>query len=75
VSNTAALIGTLRNLLLSDGRAVIAEFHPGGPVHSGPPRQARLSPEQLERWCQQAGLRVVHYTRQSEEHYMLTVKP
>jgi ubiquinone/menaquinone biosynthesis C-methylase UbiE len=70
----ATLIGTLRRFLPSDGRAVIAEFHPDGPAHSGPPRQARLSPEQLERWCQQAGLRVVHYARQSQEHYMLTVR-
>jgi ubiquinone/menaquinone biosynthesis C-methylase UbiE len=71
----AALIGTLKRLLPSDGRAVIAEFHPDGPALSGPPSTARLSPELLERYCQQAGLRVVDYTRQSEEHYMLTVKP
>ncbi len=71
----AALVGKLISLLPSDGRAVIAEFHPDGPAHAGPPRDARLSPELLERWCQQAGLRVVHYARQSEEHYMLTVKP
>ncbi len=71
----AALIGKLTGLLPSDGRAVIAEFHPDGPAHSGPPREARLAPELLEGWCQQAGLRVVYYARQSEEHYMLTVKP
>lgn len=69
----AALIGKLISLLPADGWAVIAEFHPDGPARSGPPRDARLSPDLLERWCQQAGLRVVHYTRQSEEHYMLTV--
>ncbi len=69
----AALIGKLVSLLPSDARAVIAEFHPDGPACSGPPRETRLSPEQLEHWCQQAGLRVIHYARQSEEHYMLTV--
>jgi ubiquinone/menaquinone biosynthesis C-methylase UbiE len=71
----AALIGKLTSLLPSDGWAVIAEFHPDGPARSGPPRDVRLSPDLLERWCQQAGLRVVRYARQSEEHYMLTVKP
>jgi len=69
----AALIGKLAHLLPPGGRAVIAEFHPDGHERSGPPRDARLLPEQLERWCEQAGLRVVHYARQSEEHYMLTV--
>ncbi len=71
----AALIGKLKGLLPAGGRAVIAEFHPDGPARSGPPPQARLSPDLLACWCQQAGLRVVHYARQSEEHYMLTVQP
>lgn len=69
----AALIEKLTSLLPPDGWAVIAEFHPDGPAQFGPPRAARLSPEQLEHWCWQAGLRVIHYARQSEEHYMLTV--
>lgn len=69
----AALIGRLTRLVPADARAVIAEFHPDGPAHSGPPRDARFSPELIEQWCQQAHLHVVDYTRQSEEHYMLTV--
>lgn len=72
--NPAALIGKLTSLLPPDGLAVIAEFHPDGPVHSGPPREARLSPELLEHWCNQAGFQVVDVVRQSEEHYMLTVQ-
>jgi ubiquinone/menaquinone biosynthesis C-methylase UbiE len=71
--NPAALIGRLTRLLPADAWAVIAEFHPDGPAHSGPPRDARISPEQIEQWCQQADLHVVDYLRQSEEHYMLTV--
>jgi ubiquinone/menaquinone biosynthesis C-methylase UbiE len=69
----AALIGKLPNLLSPESWAVIAEFHPDGPACSGPPRNVRLSPEHLEQWCQQAGLHVMQYMRQSEEHYMLTV--
>ncbi len=70
----AALIGRLTRLLPAGAWAVIAEFHPDGPAQSGPPRDARFSPEQIQQWLQQAGLRVVDYTRQSEEHYMLTVR-
>jgi ubiquinone/menaquinone biosynthesis C-methylase UbiE len=70
----AAMIGALASLLPLNARAVLAEFHPDAPARSGPPLSARLSPEQLEQWCRQAGLRVIHYTRQSEEHYMLTVQ-
>lgn len=69
----AALIGRLALLLPVGARAVIAEFHPDGPAQSGPPRDARIAPEHIEQWIQQAGLRAVDYTRQSEEHYMLTV--
>lgn len=70
----AALIGRLKTLLPASARAVIAEFHPDGPAHSGPPRDARISPEQIQEWIQGAGLRVLDYARQSEEHYMLTVQ-
>ncbi len=69
----AALIGRLTRLLPAAAWAVIAEFHPDGPAHSGPPRDARVLPEHIHQWCQQAGLRVMEYARQSEEHYMLTV--
>lgn len=70
----AALVGVLTRFLSAHGRAVIAEFHPEGPALSGPPREVRLAPELLEQWCQQAGFHIVHYARQSEEHYMLTVE-
>lgn len=72
--DAAALIECLTRLLPTGARAVIAEFHPDGPARSGPPRDARIAPEQLQTWLQQAGLTVMDYTRQSEEHYMLTVQ-
>ena len=70
----AALMGKVAELLPGNAWAVIAEFHPDGPAFSGPPREARLSPGQITQWCQEARLQVVHYARQSDEHYMLTVQ-
>lgn len=72
--DAAALIGRLAKLLPANAQAVIAEFHPDGPARSGPPRGARIASERIEQWLQQADLHVVDYTRQSEEHYMLTVR-
>ena len=69
----ATLINKVAELLPRSAWAVIAEFHPDGPACSGPPRQARLSPGQITQWGQEAGLQVVHYARQSDEHDMLTV--
>jgi ubiquinone/menaquinone biosynthesis C-methylase UbiE len=50
---------------------VIGEFHPEGPCPSGPPREHRLAPEKIQGWCEQAGLAVVGYLRQTPEHYVL----
>ncbi len=69
-----ALIGHLARLLPTRARAVVAEFHPDGPATSGPPREARIAPEQLQAWLQEAGLCTLDYVRQSEEHYMLVVR-
>lgn len=69
----AALIARLARQLPPDAPAVIAEFHPDGLADSGPPRDARISPAQIQQWCQQADLRMLDYIRQSDEHYMLTV--
>ena len=66
--------GILRNVarcVPPGGPVVIGEFHPEGSCSSGPPREHRLWPEQVERWCEQAGLAVVGYRRQSPEHYAL----
>ena len=53
---------------------VIGEFHPQGPCTSGPPQDHRLSPEQIEDWCKQAGLAVAGCRRQTPEHYMLAAE-
>lgn len=70
----AALVGRLTQLLPTDAGAVIAEFHPDGPATSGPPREARIAPERIQQWLQQAGLRSLDYTRQSDEHYLLSAR-
>jgi ubiquinone/menaquinone biosynthesis C-methylase UbiE len=66
--------GILRNVarcVPAGAPVVIGEFHPEGPCSSGPPREHRLSPEQVAAWCEQAGLAVVGYRRQTPEHYAL----
>jgi ubiquinone/menaquinone biosynthesis C-methylase UbiE len=71
--DAAAILQHLRATLPPQTTIVIAEFHPDGPAESGPPREHRISPEQLQIWCDAAGLRFLHYERQSEEHYMISV--
>jgi ubiquinone/menaquinone biosynthesis C-methylase UbiE len=69
--------GILRNLyrlLPPHALAVVAEFHPEGPCEVGAPRAARLAPEEVQRWCEQAGFHARDYRRQSPEHYMLLVE-
>lgn len=66
--------GILRNVarcVPPGAPVVIGEFHPEGPCPSGPPREHRLAPEKIQEWCQQAGLTVVGYRRQTSEHYVL----
>lgn len=66
--------GILRNVgrcMPAGAPVVIGEFHPEGPCSSGPPRDHRLAPEQVEQWCVQAGLAVADHRRQSPEHYAL----
>ena len=52
---------------------VIAEFHPDGPCTSGPPKEARLPPDQLVAWGTTSGMRVAQTVRQSDEHYMMVL--
>jgi len=69
--------GLLRNVAqcVSPGaRVVIAEFHPDGPCTSGPPREHRLAPVNIQGWCRDAGLTVVDYRRQMPEHYMVLAR-
>lgn len=70
-------VGILRSvarLLPPEAVAVVAEFHPKGPCEQGPPPEHRIDPEQLRAWCENAGLAVLEYRRQSPEHYMALVQ-
>lgn len=66
--------GILRNVahcVPPGAPVVIGEFHPEGPCSSGPPRGHRLAPEKIRGWCEQAGLAIASYRRQTPEHYVL----
>ncbi len=67
----ADILRNVARLLPPGARAVVGEFHPDGPCEHGPPREHRLGPEQIQAWCENAGLSVVGYRRQTPEHYMM----
>jgi ubiquinone/menaquinone biosynthesis C-methylase UbiE len=70
----AAIVRNIKRCLLPGASIVIAEFHPDGPCSGGPPREHRLAPEQITRWCEEARLTVLKFSRQSAEHYMLAAE-
>jgi ubiquinone/menaquinone biosynthesis C-methylase UbiE len=53
---------------------VIGEFHPEGSCSNGPPREHRLAPEKIQLSCEQAGLSVLGYRRQTPEHYLVVAQ-
>ncbi|HWU38325.1 MAG TPA: class I SAM-dependent methyltransferase [Candidatus Acidoferrum sp.] len=61
-------------LLPSGALAIVAEFHPEGPCEVGPPRSDRVSPEQVQAWCEAAGFKALTYQRQTPEHYMWLIQ-
>ena len=70
-------VGILRNLhrlLPPHALVVVAEFDPAGPCEQGAPRASRLAPEQVEAWCENAGLSVLRYEQQSPEHYFVVAR-
>ncbi len=67
----AAILLNVARCLPAGMPLVVGEFHPEGPCSSGPPRDHRLSPGQVQQWCEQAGLTVSGYRRQTPEHYMI----
>lgn len=67
------VLANLARLLPPGGVAVIAEFHPEAACKVGPPKEHRVSPEQLTSWAAEAGLATSGYARQTDEHYMITV--
>jgi len=70
----AGLLRKLHVLLPAHAPVVVAEFHPDGPCEMGAPRAARLAPEQVDAWCESAGLSVLHYRRQTPEYYYLAAR-
>ncbi len=68
------LLSNVARLLPPGALAVVAEFHPQGPCEQGPPEAERVPPEQVQAWCEDAGLDVLAYRRQTPEHYMWTVR-
>jgi SAM-dependent methyltransferase len=70
----AALLRNVSRLLPPGARAVVAEFDPRGPCVDGPPREERLAPDQVQMWCEAAGLRVLWERQQTPDHYMLLVE-
>jgi ubiquinone/menaquinone biosynthesis C-methylase UbiE len=67
----AAILRNVARCLPAGAPVVIGEFHPDGPCSSGPPREHRFTPEQVQDWCTQAGLTITGYRRQTPEHYVL----
>jgi ubiquinone/menaquinone biosynthesis C-methylase UbiE len=70
----AGILSNVARLLSPGGRAVIAEFHPDGPCNHGPPQSHRLTPGQIQTWCEAVGLLTLEVRRQSPEHYMVLVQ-
>lgn len=69
--------GILRNVarcVPPGAPVIIGEFHPEGPCSSGPPREHRLAVEKVRQWCEEAGLTVSDYQRQTVEHYLLAAR-
>lgn len=69
--NPTGILHNVARCIPPSAPVVIGEYHPEGPCSGGPPREHRLAPEKIQGWCQQAGLAVVGYRRQSPEHYVL----
>lgn len=69
-----AIMRNVARLLRPQGLAAIAEFHPDGPCEHGPPRDHRLTSQELRTWCDAAGLATLDERRQSPEHYMVLVQ-
>jgi ubiquinone/menaquinone biosynthesis C-methylase UbiE len=70
----AGLLRDVADWLAPGVQAVVAEFDPAGPCTSGPPREHRVPPEQVQRWCERAGFTCLFWRQQTPEHYMLLVR-
>ena len=70
----AEILRNVARFLAPGAPVVIGEFHPEGPCSEGPPRIHRLAPEKIQEWCQNAGLAVISYQRQTPEHYVVVAR-
>lgn len=68
------ILSSVARLLPPGALAIVAEFHPEGPCEQGPPQSERVSPEQVQAWCEAAGFEALTYRRQTPEHYMWIVQ-
>jgi ubiquinone/menaquinone biosynthesis C-methylase UbiE len=70
----AGIMRNIARLLKVGGRAVIAEFNPDGSCEHGPPRQERLTSQQIRSWGDAAGLVTLEERQQTPEHYMVLMQ-
>ena len=70
----AGLLCNVASWLAPEVSVVVADFDPAGPGTSGPPLEHRVTPEQVQRWCSEAGFSLVERRQQTREHYMLLVR-
>lgn len=74
--DAVAVLRAVRAGLRPEGRAVVAEFDPGGPGETGPPVGERIGLETVKAWLQAAGFEVEGSVTQGEqEQYALLVRP
>lgn len=69
-SEPAGLLRRVGSCVPRGARVVVAEYHPDGSAEHGPPGEHRISPDQVQAWCEAAGFAVVQYRRQTPDHYM-----
>lgn len=74
--DAVAVLRAVRATLRPEGRAVVAEFDPGGPGETGPPAGERIGLETVQAWLEAAGFEVEGSVTQGEqEQYALLVRP
>ena len=70
----AGIVRNVARFVPHGAPVVIGEFHPEGPCSDGPPRNHRLAPERIQKWCNDADLSVFDYQRQTPEHYLVAAR-
>jgi ubiquinone/menaquinone biosynthesis C-methylase UbiE len=68
------LAGEMRRLLNKNGVVAVLDWRPDAAGESGPPRQHRVSVEQVTKYLKDAGFRSVLLTWQDEDAYLIEAK-